>query len=100
MRAISLMSDAKRAQEAKSIRQAQVLRETFSSPAGMEALRIIVNEICNHDKSLPITQAPPGSFGDIALYLSGMRDVATELARRMNFTPSDTEVVVKTKRDG
>ncbi len=92
-----MTNDAARKQDSEAVRQAQILLTAFSTPAGIEALRIIL-DICGHGKTLP-RHPNHGLTGDNALYFGGRKDVAEEILLKMNFKPADANVTVKTKRD-
>lgn len=84
--------DKQRAQENVLVHQAQVLRETFSTVAGQEAL-VIIKELCGHERQLP----GPQVRADDALYWGGRRDVYTAIQKLLSFTPRSDKPVVKTK---
>lgn len=88
--------DQQKKHESEMVRQAQILRETFSTVPGQEALKILLDLCCYH-KQLPTTQLNGMTSGN-ALYFGGRRDVGQAVLNLMNFTPSDQSVVVKTKR--
>lgn len=81
--------------DSEMLRQSRLLRETFSTAAGIEGLKIILS-LCRDGKQV----LPPGTplTADAVLYFSGRRDVGHAIKELLEFQPREEKAVVKTKQ--
>jgi hypothetical protein len=87
--------EKQRQHESELLHDSRILRETFSTTAGIEGLKIIM-KLCRDGKQL----FPPGAqpTSEAALYFGGRRDVANAINELLRYQPRDEKAVVRTKQ--